>query len=109
MSTVVLPTLADGRQRYRFRANLSGGLFSFEFQWNARDSSWSVAISDATGNLLLSKKIALNTPLTYRYSNPALPKGEFLAIDTSGQNVEPGLTDLGSRVLFTFTDAADLP
>ena len=109
MSTVVIPTRTDGSQRYSFRAPLGATIFGFEFFWNSRDNSWSFTLSDSSGNLLLSKKITINTPLTYRYSNAALPKGEFLAFDSSGQNLEAGLKDLGSRVILTFTDAADLP
>jgi hypothetical protein len=112
VSTVLIPTRIDGSQRYSFRVSLgsiSAVIFGFEFTWNSRDGSWSMMISDSTGNLLFSKKITLGVPMTWRYSNPSLPKGEFLAVDTSGQDQEAGLTDLGSRVLLTFTDAADLP
>ena len=108
MATIILPTRTDGTQRYSFRSTLGGTLFGFEFIWNARDSSWWMALSDSSGNLLLSKKIAVGTPLTWRYANAALPFGELLAFDTSGASVDPGLTDLGARVLLTFTDAADL-
>lgn len=109
MSTIILPTRSDGTQRYNFRSTVGGKLYAFEFTWNPRDQSWNMALSDTSGNLLLSKKVTLNAPMTFRYSNPALPKGEFMAIDTSGQNMEPGLLDLGARVLLAFTDAADLP
>lgn len=112
MSTVILPTRTDGSQRYSFRATLGSAVattFGFELLWNARDNSWSMKMFDSAGNLLLSKKITLNTPMSYRYSNASFPKGEFLAIDTSGLSVEAGLKDLGSRVLLTFTDAVDLP
>jgi hypothetical protein len=109
MATTVVPMRTDGAQRYSMRLQLAGTVFAFVFIWNARDSSWSMQISDASGNLLISKKITVGTPMTWRYATATLPKGEFLALDTSGADQDPGLTDLGSRVLLTFTDAADLP
>lgn len=112
MSTVILPTRTDGAQRFSYRVALGSinpQTYGLEYFWNERDQSWSFTISDSAGTLLFSKKITVGTPLTWRYGNARLPKGEFLAIDTSNQDLDPGLTDFGSRVLFTFTDVADLP
>lgn len=108
MSTVVIPTRTDGTQRYAQQCTLNGVRFTLEFLWNARESSWSMQVSDAAGDLLLAKKIVLDQPMRFRYMDPRLPGGDFIAVDTSGAQVEPGLTDLGSRVLLTFTDIAGI-
>jgi hypothetical protein len=108
MATTILPTRVDGSQRYSLRLSLGGIVFAFELKWNPRDASWALAVSDASGNLLLSKKICVGVPMAWRYANASLPRGEFLAVDTSGAQIDPGLTELGSRVLLTFTDAADI-
>lgn len=108
MATTVLPTRTDGAQLYSFSAPLGGTNFGFVFTWNARDSAWYLQLSDDAGNLLLAKKIALGTPMLWRHADRRLPLGELVAVDTSGSGAEPGLTDLGSRVLLTFTDAADI-
>jgi hypothetical protein len=107
MATVIFPTRTDGTQRYSLRCQLSGRTYGLEFRWNARDASWSFVISDATGNVLASKKIVVGFPLLVHAMNQRLPYGEFAALDTAGGNKDPGLTELGGRVLFTFTDVAD--
>ena len=109
MATIIIPTRTDGTQLYSMRMTLGGVLYTLGLQWNDRDASWSLSITDSSGTLLLVKKITVGTPLTKNYASSALPAGEFLAVDTSGADLDPGLTDLGSRVLLTFTDAADLP
>ena len=108
MATTILPTRTDGSQRYSYRAMLGGVLFAFEFFWNVRDSSWSFTLSDTNNNLLLSRKITVGTPLLSRFQQNNLPYGELFAYDTSGSNMDPGLTDFGSRVVLTFTDGADI-
>ncbi len=108
MATVILPTRTDGAQRYSFRSMLGGVLYAFEFFWNVRDLSWSFTLSDTSGNLLLSRKITVGTPILSRFQQANLPYGEIVAYDTSGANIEPGLTELGSRVVLTFTDGADI-
>lgn len=108
MATVTIPTRTDGTQHYTFRTSLGGNVYRFEFFWNARDSSWSFVMSDGTGEPLVARKVVLDTPMFSRFQDGRLPFGEMMAMDTSGQDVEPGLTDLGSRVLLTFTDGADI-
>ena len=58
--------------------------------------------------MLLSRKITVGTPLLGRFQGATLPYGELIAYDTSGADADPGLTDLGVRVLLTFTDGADI-
>lgn len=108
MATVIIPTRTDGTQRYSVRTALGSGTYRIEFFWNTRDSSWSFVLSDSSGNQLFARKITLGAPIFSRFQDARLPYGEMTAVDTSGQNAEPGLTDLGTRVLLLFTDGADI-
>jgi hypothetical protein len=108
VATSVLPTRTDGAQRYSFRCPLGASIYAFEFFWNSRDASWSFTLSDTTGNLLLSRKITVGAPLLNRFAGSTLPYGELIAYDTSGANQDPGVTELGTRVLLMFTDGADI-
>jgi hypothetical protein len=108
MSSVILPTLTDGTERYNLRIPLGGEFFGFEFRWNARDGSWSFALSDASGAVLLSRKLVVSFPMLFHAADERLPDGELYAVDSTGADEEPGLTDLGSRVLLTFTPYADI-
>jgi hypothetical protein len=108
MATVILPTRTDGTQRYNFRCNLGGSLFGIEMVWNSRESAWWMLLSDSSDNLLCTRKVVVGCALLWRFqSNLALPAGEMWAVDTSGQSLDPTLTDLGSRVLLTFQNLAD--
>jgi hypothetical protein len=106
MATVEIPT-RTGLQRYSIRCQLGDRYYTLEFRWNARDSSWGFVLSDAVGEVLAAKKVVVGFPLTVHKVDERLPDGEFFAIDTGGEDQDPGLTDLGSRVILTFTDAED--
>jgi hypothetical protein len=109
MSVIVLPTRRD-LPHYTFEIDLDGKTFGFEFRWNTRDEAWRFSISDASGEVLLAgRKVVLGFPLIVRFRDPRLPAGDLSAIDTSGQDKESGLEDLGSRVKLLYTPNADLP
>ena len=107
MATVIIPTRTDGTQRYSFRCQLGARYFNLEFRWNPRDASWGLVLSDAAGNVLAAKKIVVTSALTIHQVDARMPAGEFIAIDTAGTDQDPGLTELGSRVVLTFTPSAD--
>lgn len=109
MAAQALTTKTDGTQRYTVRAVLDGSTFLLEFAWNPRDLSWYVQISDANAVLLLVRRIAVGSALLRRFQNPNLPRGELLAIDTSGKDLDPGLADLGDRVPLLYVPAAEVP
>lgn len=108
MATVAIPTKTDGTQRYTLRTSLGGNAYGFEFFWNPRDSSWSFILSDSNGGEIVERKVTLGSLMLLKFADPRLPAGELCAIDTSGQDLDAGLTDLGGRVLLVFTDAADI-
>jgi hypothetical protein len=107
MATVIIPTRNDGTQRYSIRGQLGQRYYGFELRWNARDASWNFVLSDATGTVLASEKMVVGVALTVHRVDDRLPHGELIAVDSSDDDLDPGLTDLGSRVFLTFTDAAD--
>jgi len=109
MATSIVPTRTDGKQRYSVRVLLDGLNFTLEFFWNPRELAWYLLIYDASGNQLLIRKVVVGQPLTQIFVNPALPRGELFAIDTTGKDQDPGLTDLGSRVVLIYIPKADLP
>lgn len=108
MATIAIPTKTDGTQHYTLRTTLGGNAYGFEFFWNARDLSWSFILSDSTGGAIVQRKVTLGSFMLLKFADPRLPAGELYAIDTSNQNLDAGLTDLGGRVQLVFTDAADI-
>lgn len=105
---VILPTRFDGEARYSLNTDLDGVSFIFLFEWNDRDAGWYFSIQTGDGTPLLSgRRVVLNYSLTNIYRDPRLPAGVFIAIDTSGADQEPGLKDLGDRVLLMYATAEE--
>ena len=106
--SLLIPTRTDGTQAYSQAVQLDGIAFRLDFSWNGRGKYWKVAIYDAAANLLLSKAIRVGMPLLARYRDPAFPPGEMVANDTSGQDADPGVNDLGARVQLVYYTAAEM-
>lgn len=106
--SLYLPTRTD-LARYSFDVDLDNLKFTFAFEWNDRDSGWYFSITDANANALLSgRRVVIGVPLIGIYRDTRLPPGELVAIDTSSQDQEAGLTDLGERVKMIYVTQAEL-
>jgi hypothetical protein len=109
VSVLVLPTRADAPY-YDFEIELEQRSFLFTFRWNARDDAWIFDLATGDGEAILSgRKVTLGMPLLARFRDARLPAGDLLALDTTGQDVEPGLEELGGRVVLLYVEAGDLP
>jgi len=105
---IILPTRTDV-PRYTFQIDLDESTFNFSFEWNDRDSSWYMSISDADElPLLMGRRVCVGAPLLDRFNKAGLPAGLLYAIDTTGKNIEPDFADLGDRVKLMYLEAADL-
>jgi hypothetical protein len=106
MSTLTLPTRTDGTAHYSFDVLLDGAKFYFDLRWNARDGAWYMSISDRDRAPIVSGvRVVTNWPLLRRCVDPRRPAGTIIAIDSTEEG-DPGLTDLGGRVVLTYTEAA---
>lgn len=110
MATLTMPTRTDGCPHYTFTSELEGASYLFELLWMERPASWFLTIADLDGSpILASRRLVLGAFITRRFKDVRLPPGEFTLLDTTGQDLEAGLYDLGSRVLLLYTEAADWP
>lgn len=92
---IVLPTRTDV-PHYDFEIDLDKRTFAIEFRWNDRAGSWFLQIRDLSGTILLAgRRVLLDVPLLARFRDLRLPDGELFVIDTTGQQREPGLEELG--------------
>lgn len=106
---LVLPNV-PGEPFYDFSIDLEGSTFLFTFRWNDRAGAWFMTVGNEAGDIFLAdRKVVLRFPLLLRSVDARLPKGELLAVDTAGSDVEPGLADLGDRVILTYTPSTDFP
>lgn len=104
----ILPTKTDGTQRYSFTMQLVRETFGFEFMWNARGGFWSFVLSASDGTPLLRRRVVVGTPMLVRFQDDRLPIGDFVAVDTRGEDLDPGLNDLGDRVQFLYLSPSEL-
>jgi hypothetical protein len=105
----VLPTVFDGTKWYVFSVSLEGLSFRLEFNWNDREGQWYFNLLDTNNNpLVTGRKVVLDMPMIGRFPYTNLPNGDFMAIDTSGQQIPPSLNDLGDRVLFVYLSSTDI-
>jgi hypothetical protein len=105
MATWVIPTRTD-LEFYTEQVELGGVVYRLTFAWNLRDSAWYMSIADVDGVAIVSGiRIVVDYPLLNSVSNADRPTGLLLAIDTSGAGLDPGLEDLGDRVLLMHEEA----
>jgi hypothetical protein len=101
--------MQPGLLHFTVRVELDKVEFLFEFRWNARAETWAMAISDASGTVLLAgRRVVVGFPLLARFRDLRLPAGELVAVDTTGADDEARSDDLGSRVVVVYTPAAEL-
>ena len=101
--------LRNDLPRYNFQIELDGTTFGLEMAWNFRGEYWSMSIFDADGvALLYGVRLVVDFLLASRFRDSRLPAGNFQAMDTSGEQRDPGFNDLGSRVLLLYFAAGEL-
>jgi hypothetical protein len=88
---------------------LSGRDYVFTFHWNAREAAWYFDLADQDEvPIATSRKVTVGFPLITRCVDDRRPEGMLMAIDSSGQNGDPGLDDFGSRVKLVYFEPEDL-
>jgi len=109
MATRIIPTRGD-IGAYFFQVELDKKVFGLAFQFNAREGNWYFDLQDALGNRIRSGvKVVSGFPFLQRVTNLNRPPGEVIAIDTTGNDLDPDLADLGSKVLLAYEEEVSLP
>lgn len=94
---------------FSVNAVLDGVNYTLEFRWNTYDSRWYVRILDEMGQTILAGdcRVSADTPI-YASSTQRTPPGFLYPFDSSGQALDPGLSDLGARVQLWYITAAEV-
>lgn len=101
--------IVPGDAFFDLQAVLDGVTYTLQFRWNVRLEAWFMDILDEQGvtMLLAGLRLVANWPLG-AYNTGRQPPGAFVAFDTSGEGLDPGLDDLGDRVQLKYFTAEDL-
>jgi hypothetical protein len=101
--------LTSSVMSYTFTIDLDGKTYGLSFHFNSRSRQWYFDMVSSDGVPLIDgAPVFVNQAVLSRFSNPLLPPGDVLFIDTSGANRDPDDTDLGTRVLMMYLDAAEV-
>lgn len=93
-----LPINQEGAY-FGFSTELEGVTYSFSWRWNDRDGAWYLEIGDGSGVVLITGiKVVVDKFLLGGSNLEGLPSGDFIAIDTTGRELDAGFEDLGRRV-----------
>jgi hypothetical protein len=92
---IVIPIEA-GLPNQEMNIALDGVSFVLRFFWNERDESWYWELFDgARAPIWCGARIATGALLLQQCVAPNRPKGELVAIDTRGKDLDPTLDDFG--------------
>lgn len=106
MTFFTLPLRSDAAA-FSFRTTLAAEEFVFAFRYNQRESTWYMSLYDADVEpIVLGVKVVVGIPLFRGCVDERKPKGTLVAIDSTKQDLDPGLEDLGVRVALVFGEYA---
>lgn len=94
---------------YDLQAVLDDVTYTIELKWNVRLGAWFMNVLDGQGVGLFQGGLRLvaNWPLA-AYTTGRTPPGAFFLFDTSGQEEDPGMADLGVRHKLLYYTASEL-
>ena len=91
MAILTMP-LTEDYPWYSFPCTLEGATYMFEMAFNTRANRWYMTLGDAIGSTLVAGvPILIERDILASYRHLAIPPGNFVALDNSGQNQEPSL------------------
>lgn len=110
MTQLIVPTSAAADvSSYVQRTTLDGVEYVLRFDWNDREGRWYMTLADRDGEPIANGvKVVCGWPLLRRSADARAPAGMLMAVDQSGQGLDPGLSELGGRVPLVYFDAAEL-
>jgi hypothetical protein len=105
----------NGNDRHQVQfVDLDGRTYGLELRWNERSNRWMLALRDSADRLMCAPEpLVVGTPMFARHNGKSLPLGILVAVDLqSGPNdegaIDPGLGDLGTRVVLIYIELADI-
>ena len=100
MAILQIPTSTTD-DLYKVAVTLEGQDYVFTFAWNYRSSVWEMTIDGVVSSVpvLIGVNLLASVPLSTR------PPGTLLAVDSSNQDLDPGLNDLGDRVSLLYEES----
>lgn len=94
---------------YRMTVTLDGSDYVLDFEWSQREACWYISVLDQNETPIATGiKIVVEWDLLRLCVHDARPPGKLVAHDTSGQGIDAGFDELGTRVELLYFEAADV-
>lgn len=94
---------------FRFRNRLDSRFYVLRFLFNTRFQYWTYEIRTTGGVVIRGGiKVVTGEDLHGRFSEPELPSGTMVVIDSEGLDLDAGRFDLGDRVRLVHTSGAEI-
>jgi hypothetical protein len=104
MATLQLSITSEAHSGITY--SLEGSNYIFTFRWNTRAEAWYFDITDENGTVLVSgRRLVVDWPIVGVREAPRVFPGILWAYDTSGQQLDPGVDDLGDRVILLYQES----
>lgn len=108
MATISIPFLTS-QTNYLLGVPVDDFTLLFDTRWNSRDSAWYVDIYEDDGTpVAINVKIVTGVQLGRLSQHDFFTTHKLIAVDTSGQGLDPGFDDLNARVLVVITSSSDV-
>lgn len=100
-----VPSIAN----YSFSTTLDSQRFEFIVRWNEFDQGWYFDLLDEhEGVIVAGAKIVLGTILMSGSTDPRMPPGMFIVLDSTRSGLDANFEDLGTRVTVIYFSADEL-
>jgi hypothetical protein len=95
---------------FQFSCELDARTFTFRLRYDDRSDVWRMDLGDANNvPLALSLALVVNMPILRGLrSNPELPQGEFVVLDTAGTGTDPTYDSIGRQHLVGYLSASEI-
>ena len=106
---VEIPLRSD-LPHFEVQVPLEGRTYTFELRWSVREERWYLdVLTEERDPIYTGIAVVLNFRLGARCVDERWFPGALFAVDTSGAQVDPGLNDLGERVILAYFESSELP
>lgn len=91
---------------FNFKISLDGDSFFFFFQYDARDDSWFISISDADEITLVEGiKMVVDVNLFGQFGHLDIPQGNLFCSNSENPNTEPNIENFGNNIQLFYDEA----
>lgn len=105
---LVLP-LDSTDPHYTVAVKLGGTRYRLGMDWNEREGSWYLSLSQEDGTAIASGlRVVPDWPLLRRVTDAVRPPGEIMFRNTNADDAEPGRYDIGESFVPLYYEESEL-